>query len=118
MELSLQISLLVAVLLFLALIINDLRRGKLIFQYSLIWFVLAFMLLVCILVPELPFAAAALIGVEVPSNFVFLVEGLFVLLILVSLTAIVSKQRMHIIRLTQHMAIMEKRLRELEEKTK
>ena len=118
MELSLQITLTVVVVLFLLMIVNDLRRGKLIFQYSLIWFVLAFALLLCIIFPQIPISLAAFVGVEVPSNFVFLVEGVFVLVILVSLTAIVSKQRMQIIRLTQQLAILERRVRELENKMK
>ena len=90
--------------------------GKLTFQYSLIWFVLGFGLMLCIIFPNILIDASHIVGVEVASNFVFLVEGIFVLVLLISLTLIVSKQRKQIVRLTQRMAILERRLRELEEK--
>lgn len=116
MGLSLRIFLFVTVLLFMALIVNYLRKGTLTFQYSLIWFVLAFALLVCIVFPDILIHLSHVIGVEVASNFVFLVEGIFVLVLLISLTLIVSKQRKQIVRLTQRLAIVEKRLRALEDK--
>ena len=116
MGIALQVFLTVTVLIFMLVIVNYLRKGTLTFQYSLIWFVLAFALVVCILFPHILISLSHLVGVEVASNFVFLVEGIFVLVLLISLTLIVSKQRKQIVRLTQRMAIIEKRLRALEEK--
>ena len=116
MGIALQVFLTVTVLIFMLVIVNYLRKGTLTFQYSLIWFVLAFALLVCILFPNILISLSHLVGVEVASNFVFLVEGIFVLVLLISLTLIVSKQRKQMVRLTQRMAIIEKRLRALEEK--
>ena len=72
--------------------------------------------MLCIIFPDILINASHIVGVEVASNFVFLVEGIFVLVLLISLTLIVSKQRKQIVRLTQRMAILERRLRELEEK--
>jgi len=118
MHTSLQIFLFAVIFVFFLVIVNYLRNGKLTFQYSLIWFVAGVALLICVLFPNLLIAISHIIGVEVASNFVFLVEGVFVLVILISLTLIVSKQRKQIVRLTQRMALMEKRLRELEEKIK
>ncbi|MBQ3011428.1 MAG: DUF2304 family protein, partial [Oscillospiraceae bacterium] len=45
MGFSLQIFLFLTVLIFMLVIVNYLRKGTLTFQYSLIWFVLAFALL-------------------------------------------------------------------------
>lgn len=116
MTLSLQIFLFAVVVVFMLVIVNYLRSGKLTFQYSLIWFLLGFVLMLCIIFPDVLISASHIVGVEVASNFVFLVEGIFVLVLLISLTLIVSKQRKQIVRLTQRMAIMERRLRELENK--
>ena len=116
MTLSLQIFLFAVVVAFMLVIVNFLRNGKLTFQYSLIWFVLGFVLMLCIIFPDILISASHIVGVEVASNFVFLVEGIFVLVLLISLTLIVSKQRKQIVRLTQRMAILERRLRELETK--
>ena len=116
MGLALQIFMFMNVMIFMAVIVNYLRKGTLTFQYSLIWFVLAFALLVCIIFPDILINLSHVVGVEVASNFVFLVEGIFVLVLLISLTLIVSKQRKQIVRLTQRLAIVEKRLRALEDK--
>lgn len=118
MSVALQVFLFAVVVAFLLVIVNYLRKGKLTFQYSLIWFVLSFTLMVCILFPNVLIDASHIVGVEVASNFVFLVEGIFVLVLLISLTLIVSKQRKQIVRLTQCVAILEQRLRALEEQNR
>lgn len=116
MEIVLQSVLLALVLAFLAVIINFLRKGTLTLKYSLIWIAACIALIVFLLIPVVPEKLAALMGIEVASNFVFLLEGIFVLIILISLTLIVSKQNSRIVRLIQATAILEKRIRQLENK--
>ena len=55
-------------------------------------------------------------GIASPVNTVFVLEGLFVLFILLSLTSIVSGLNRKIYRLTQYEALLEGRVRELEKK--
>ena len=59
-----------------------------------------------------------MVGVASPVSMVFVLEALFVLVILLSLTAIVSHLTERVYRLTQTIAIMEKKIRELEEEKK
>ncbi len=116
MELILQLVLLGLVLIFLAVIINFLRKGTLTLKYSLIWIAACFALLIFLLIPQLPKALAILIGIKVSSNLIFMLEAIFVLIILISLTLIVSKQNSRIVKLIQNAAIMESRIRKLENK--
>lgn len=116
MELILQLVLLGLVLIFLAVIINFLRKGTLTLKYSLIWIAACFALLIFLLIPQLPKALASLIGIKVSSNLIFMLEAIFVLIILISLTLIVSKQNSRIVKLIQNAAIMESRIRKLEKK--
>ncbi len=116
MELILQLVLLGLVLIFLAVIINFLRKGTLTLKYSLIWIAACFALLIFLLIPQLPKALASLIGIKVSSNLIFMLEAIFVLIILISLTLIVSKQNSRIVKLIQNAAIMESRIRKLENK--
>ena len=116
MSLALQIVLLVLVVIFLLAIIHLLRKGKLSLKYSLIWIFSSIILLIMIIFPQLSIQVSKWIGVEVPSNFIFMLEGIFVLVILILLTLIVSNQTSRLTRLTQAVAILERRIRDLEEK--
>ena len=116
MSLALQIVLLGLVVIFLLAIIHLLRKGKLSLKYSLIWIFSSIILLIMIIFPQLSIQVSKWIGVEVPSNFIFMLEGIFVLVILISLTLIVSNQTSRLTRLTQAVAILERRIRDLEEK--
>ena len=55
-------------------------------------------------------------GIEVFTNGLFAMWIFFILLILLSITCIVSGLNEKVRRLTQQMALLEKRIRELEEK--
>ena len=116
MSLALQIVLLVLVVISLLAIIHLLRKGKLSLKYSLIWIFSSIILLIMIIFPQLSIQVSKWIGVEAPSNFIFMLEGIFVLVILISLTLIVSNQTSRLTRLTQAVAILERRIRDLEEK--
>jgi len=59
---------------------------------------------------------AKLLGIRTPSNAIFIVEALFSMLIILSLTSIVSLQMLRIRKLTQTQALLEKRVRDLEKK--
>lgn len=118
MELVLRTFLLAVIVILFATILNLLRRGSLALKYSLIWLAVSLALFILVLFPSLPAAMADRIGIEAASNFVFLLEGLFVLIILINLTVILSKQNARIVRLAQICATLEERIRRLEQKDK
>ncbi len=118
MNLTLQLFLIAVIIIFFMFIVHLLRKGTLSLKYSLLWLGAAVVLFVMVIIPQLPQMIAELVGVEVSSNLVFMAEGIFVLLMLISLTAIVSKQNARLLRLSQNVAVLEKRIRELEEKVK
>lgn len=115
MSLTLQLFLLALIIVLLGVIIHLLRSGSLTLKYSLVWLAACVVLFIMVLIPSVPQALAHLIGIEVASNLVFLLEGIFVLIILISLTIIVSKQNARVVRLVQTVAVLERRIRDLEE---
>lgn len=115
MSIELRVFLLVGIAIYLGIIISLLKKRKLNLKYTLIWLFAAVVMLVATLFPQIVGEVANFVGVETPSNFVFVLEGLFVLMILLSLTTIVSHNNDRIYRLVQTQAILEKRVRELEE---
>ena len=115
MTVALQILLLVLVLASEGAIILLLKKGTLTLKYALVWLLLGLVLLVMVIFPDLFISLSHFLGFEVSSNFIFLVEGIFVLVILVSLTVIVSRHTAKLTRLIQTIGILDKRVRELEE---
>lgn len=118
MNTSLRIFLILAIFIYLAIIINMLRKKNLNLKYTLIWLVSALLMLIIAVFPEIIYELASLVGVIDPVNVVFVIEAMFVLLILLSLTAIVSHLNAKSRRLIQAVALLEKRVRELEKQEK
>ena len=115
MNLTLRIFFGIVDLIFLVVILNMLKKKKLNLKYTLTWLFAAFALLVVDCFPQIIEGIMNLVGVASPVSMVFVLEALFVLVILLSLTAIVSHLTERVYRLTQTIAIMEKKIRELEE---
>jgi len=112
----LQISMLAAICIYFVLIFYLLTKKRINLKYTLLWLALGSIMLVFIVFPGLLRYCTVLIGVETPTNGLFAVLFFAVLVILMSLTAIVSKLNEKSKRIIQVFALMEKRVRELEEK--
>jgi hypothetical protein len=115
MDYRMQIMLIICILLYLIVILCLLKKGKLNLRYTLLWFLTAVVMLVFTIFPEIVNWLTGLAGIQLPSNFVFFMEGIFVLILLLSLTSIVSRLTSRLTKLTQAQALLEKRVRDLEE---
>ncbi len=116
MTVKLRVILIIGILVYLGIILNMIRKKKLNIKYSLLWIATAVITIVMAVFPKLPELIAKLLGIYSVVNMVFVVAAIFSLMIILSLTAIVSRQTDRIRALTQSQAILEKRVRELEEK--
>ena len=114
MNMRLQICLIIGVLCFALILLYFLSRKKLHIKYSLVWILAVAMMLIAALFPKMISYLAYLMGISTPANFIFVIYGLFGLLIIFALTGIVSHMSLRIFRLVQTQALLEKRLRELE----
>lgn len=116
MVLALRISLLIAICIYLTLIIVLLRKKSLNLKYSLLWLFMAAVLLLMVAFPSAIEFLANLIGVASYINAIFMAFIFFILLLVVSLTSIASKQRQEIKTLIQNLALLQKRVEELEKR--
>ena len=116
LSLFLRVDLVVGVLLYLGVILWLLKKNKLTVRYSIIWFMSGFVLLLFALFPYIVLVLRDLLHVEMAVNLVFMIVLAFVLLILRSLSSVVSGFSEKIKRLSQHNALLEHRVRELERK--
>ena len=118
MAISLKVALFLGILIYFFLILILLRKRSLSLKYTLLWILTGLVMTVVLLWPNPLYLLAAVIGIELPSNALFALLFLFIMLILMSLTAIASGQAEDRRRLTQYVALLEKRVRELEHQTR
>ena len=118
MNIVLQIFLIVAVLIFTIIIIRYLTKKRLNLKYSLSWLAACVVMLVLSVFPSLVEMLGNLVGVATVTSTVFMFAGMFMLVIILTLTIIVSHLNNRVYRLTQMQALLEKRVRELEQKIK
>lgn len=110
-----QSLLLVGDLVFLVLIFVMVKNGRLSVRFSLPWLGLGAGMLVLAVWREAAKILRSLVQVEVVSNMVFIMLFCFVLLVLLILCAVVSEYNERLKRLTQTNAMLEHRVRQLEE---
>jgi len=110
-----QITILCALALYFVVLLYLLVKRRLNLKYTLLWLAFGVLLLVFAVIPDLLTFCASLIGVKVASNGLFAVLHFCTLILLISMTAIVSKLNEKIKRLIQAIALLERRIRELEE---
>ena len=118
MNIRLQCILIVCTLLFAILVIRHLVKKKLHLKYCLMWICAIVLALLACIFPQAIDWCAGLFGIKTPSNFIFLLCGLVMLLLVVALTEIVSHMNARIFRLVQNQAILEERIRKLEQEQK
>ena len=100
----------------LALVIFQLiRRKKLKEQYSLLWFLTVAVMLVLALWEGLLFRIAALLGIEVPSNALFMLAFLFMFVMSLHYSMLVSRLTDQTKMLAQRLALLDHEVRKARE---
>ena len=108
----LRLSLILAVIAFFILILWLLKRREISLKYTLLWLFAGLCMGILVIWPESLMIIIRIIGIENSMNGLFILAIAFVIIILMSITSIVSKQNEKIRSLTQTIAILEKQLRE------
>lgn len=111
---TLRLTLSVAVICYFILIFIYLKRQMLELKYTLLWLVAGFIMGIMVFFPELLVYFVRFLGIESNMNGLYVLCIAFIIAILMSLTAIVSRQSLKIKKLVQNISILEKRIREME----
>ena len=101
-----------------AVIIELIRRGRLRERYALLWLGTATVILVFGLWREGLNELADALGIAYPPNALFALAMAFVLLLLLHYSTVISNLSDRTTTLTQRIAILEERLRELESESR
>lgn len=115
---QLRISLICALVVYFVLILLLLKRRDISLKYTLLWLFAGVFMGILVIWPESLTKIISVIGIESNMNGLFILAIAFMIVILMALTSIVTKQSDKIRSLTQTIAMMEKRIRELEETEK
>ena len=118
MTAQLQLIMILGAVVLLLIIFTFLKRGLMSVKYSLLWLLLAVGLVIAAAFPYVVYVLRDLLDIEMPVNLVFLLMFCFVLVVLLSLSIAISQLADKCKRLTQTNALLEKRVRDLEELVK
>ena len=105
---------LVAVAVYFYLVLRLLKKKSLNLKYTLLWLLSGIIMLILAVFPQILNGFATAVGIYEPTNALFAVIFFCIIIILMSLTAIVSKLNEKSKRLIQSIALLEKRVRILE----
>lgn len=114
---TLRVVLIAGVIVYFVVILIFLKNKTLELRYTLLWMLAGAILAVFVIWPVTLSKIVGLIGIQSNMNGLFIMAIAFIVMIMMSLTSIVSKQTNKIRHLIQEIAILEKRLRELEQNT-
>lgn len=111
---TLRVVLIIALIIYFAIVLIFLKNKTLELRYTLLWLAAGVVLAILVVWPQLLSQCVALIGIQSNMNGLFVMALAFVIMIMMSLTSIVSRQANKIKILVQELAIMDKKVRELE----
>ena len=111
---TLRVVLIIALIIYFAIVLIFLKNKTLELRYTLLWLAAGVVLAILVAWPQLLSWCVSLIGIQSNMNGLFVMAFAFVIMIMMSLTSIVSKQANKIKILVQELAIMDKKIRELE----
>ena len=116
MKTSLIVFLSILCLFLLILVFLVIKKNKMSLKYSLLWIIFVLMIFISLLFHNQVFYVSKFLGFEVTSNMVFLIGFVSLMIITFVLTSIISRQNEKIVALTQEMAILNKKVKELDDR--
>ncbi len=105
----------IAVLCYFILILLFLKRRALELKYTLLWLLAGVVMGAFVIFPKLLSLLTKMLGIESTMNGLYVLCIGFIIIILMALTSIVSRQSIKIRALIQENAMLEKRMREIED---
>lgn len=106
----------IAVVLVLAVIVELIRRHRLQERYALLWIATGGVMLLLALWRGALHAFADFVGIAYPPSALFMVAGLFVLVVLLHYSTVLSRLSEQNKTLAQRLALLEQKLRERDER--
>lgn len=97
----------------LALVLELVRRRRLREEYSLLWLATAFIMLIISAWRDLLHGLSALVGIAYPPNLLFLLAALFILMLLLYFSTIITRLTQENKEIAQEVALLKREVEEL-----
>lgn len=116
LSIQLRLAITIGLIFYFIFIVHLIHKKTLNLKYALLWLLAGTLMFIVVLFPAIAGWVAKCLGIRTIVNAVFVIGGFFCLAIILSLTSIVSKQTERIRDLTQKLALLDKELRERNER--
>ena len=113
---TLRLTLFIGVVLYFIIVLRLLKQKRLILKYSLLWLLMGIIFAILLFFPQIMWSIGKMFGIVDAMNGLFTFAIGFLMILVMALTSIVSRQGERIKELMQNIAILEKRIRDLENK--
>ena len=113
---NLKIALIIMTVIYLFLVIKEIKNKKLQISFSTFWLVSGILLIIAIAIPNLIEVLTKSLGFEMPVNMLFCITIFVSFYLIFNLTVKLSKEAQKNTLLVQELSILKKRVGELEEK--
>ena len=110
----LQVVLIISIIVYFVIILYFLKKRALELKYTLIWLVAGAVMLILVAFPQLMTGIIRMLGIQSSMNGLYIALIAFIIMILMTLTSIVSRLAYKAKALIQEIALIEKRVRDLE----
>ena len=115
---TLRITLIIAVVCYFVIILYFLKNRALNLKYTLLWLLAGVVMGLLVVFPEMLVRIIRVLGITDNMNGLFIICIGFMLMILMALTSIASRQNSKIRSLIKEIGILDKRIRELEKQSR
>jgi hypothetical protein len=117
MDLHLRLVAIASTIGLLFVVLDLVRRRRLLERYALVWLGVTALLLVLIVWSDLLLGVASMIGIAYPPSALFVIAFGFVIVLLLHFSVAVSRLHDQSKVLAQHLGLLEERLRRQEERS-
>lgn len=111
MDILLRFMLILGICLYFIILIYLIKNQHLNLKYTLVWFSLGLILIIITVFPNLVSLISILLGIHSDVNSVFLLLFFCILIIMMQLTAIISRYNLKVRKMVQKQALTEYKIR-------
>ena len=116
MTINLKIALIIITLIYVFLVLKEIKNKKLKLSFAIFWIISGILLIIAIMTPNLIEYLTKIIGFEVPANMLFCITIFTAFYLIFNLTVKLSKEYQNNVLLIQEISLLKSKVEELEKR--
>lgn len=118
MTINLKIALIVITLIYVFLLLKEIKNKRLKLSFAIFWIISGILLVIAIMTPNLIEYLTKILGFEVPANMLFCITIFIAFYLIFNLTIKLSKEYQNNVLLIQEISLLKNRVEKLEKENK